>query len=171
MFHRSARAVLARGHDGLTLIEVTTVVLMIGVLIAIGLPSFIGAKARAHDRSAQTSLRIAITNAKAIYADTESYANVTLASLTAAETGVVFTSGPSTKPSVVSMQSGSAGIVFAARSASGTCYVIGDAANAAGTVFGSLGASSCDASTVPPIPTSVPTALHITSGGGWAQAW
>ena len=71
----------------------------------------------------------------------------------------------------VSMQSRSAGIVFAARSASGTCYVIGDAANAAGTVFGSLGASSCDASTVPTIPTSVPTALQMSSGGGWAQAW
>jgi len=171
VFHRSVRAVLSRGNDGVTFIEVTTVVLMIGVLLAIGIPSFLGAKARAHDRSAQSSLRIAITNAKAIYADTDSYAKVTLASLKAAETGVVFTNGPSTKPSVVSMQTGTAGIVFAAESATGTCYVIGDAANAAGTVFGSLGSASCDASTVPPMPTSVPTALHISSGGGWAQAW
>ena len=169
--YRSARAVSTREEEGFTFVEIMTVVLIIAVLIAIAVPSFLGAKTRASDRSAQSSLRIAITNVKAIYSDTESFTEVTVGALSAAESSLRFTSGPSTGPNLVSVASAIDGVVLAARSSTGTCYVIADTGPAAGTVFGSLGSSVCDASTVPALPTTPPTALRITAGGGWAQGW
>jgi type IV pilus assembly protein PilA len=42
------------------MVELMVVVLVIGVLIAIGLPTFLGAKTRAEDRETQASLRTAM---------------------------------------------------------------------------------------------------------------
>ena len=48
-------------QDGFTLVEVMVVVLVLGVLIAVGLPMFLGAKARAEERRAQAQLRTGLT--------------------------------------------------------------------------------------------------------------
>jgi type IV pilus assembly protein PilA len=45
------------------------VVLIIAILIAIAIPTFLGARTRAQDRAAQTSLRNALVAAKSIYTD------------------------------------------------------------------------------------------------------
>ena len=50
-----------------TLIEMMVVLLIVGILIAITLPMFLGARSRAQDRSAESSLRNALTAAKAEY--------------------------------------------------------------------------------------------------------
>ena len=66
----------ARREDderGFTLIELMVVVLIIAILIAIAIPTFLGAKSRAQDKAAQSSLRNALTNAKGIYTDSDSY--------------------------------------------------------------------------------------------------
>jgi type IV pilus assembly protein PilA len=171
--YRSARAVLTHREldDGFTLIELMTVVLIMAVLIAIAIPSFLGAKGRASDRVAQTSLRIAFTNAKAIYVASNSFSDVTVSALRAEESSLNFTNAPSTAPKMISVASSSNGVVLAAQSMEGTCFVIADGGTPAGAVYGSLGSSSCDASNLPSIPTAIPTPLHASAGGGWARGW
>ena len=158
-------------EHGLTLVEMTIVVLMLGILLLIGIPAFLNAKSNAKDRSAQTSVRHAFSNAKGIYADKDSYSGVTPAAMSAAETGITFKTGPSTGPTVVSIHADDDGVVLAAKSDTGICYALGDATNAAGTVFANLGTGTCDADDAPGIPSHVPSAERAAAGAGWAQAW
>src|SRR5947199_8385032 len=64
-------------EEGFTLIELMVVVLIIAILIAIAIPTFLGARQRANNRAAQSSLRNALTAAKTIFTDNNSYADPT----------------------------------------------------------------------------------------------
>ena len=146
--------------------------LILGVLLLIGIPAFLGAKAKANDRSAQSSLRSADTNAKTIKADTDSVAGVTTVSLARAETSLTFTTGESDDPGTVSVDGSASGLVLAARSKSGICFALGDADNGVGTVFQNLGPfAHCKASLILPLPTARPTAESTVPAGGWARSF
>src|SRR5688500_2064722 len=66
---------LERGREegGFTLIELMVVVLIIAILIAVAIPTFLGLRRRAQDRAAQSNLRNGMTAAKAFYTDNETY--------------------------------------------------------------------------------------------------
>ena len=49
------------------------VVLIIAILIAIAIPTFLGARKRAQDRAVQSELRNALTNEKVVYTDSSTY--------------------------------------------------------------------------------------------------
>ena len=52
------------------------VVLIIAILIAIAIPTFLGARKRAQDRAAQSDLRNGLTAEKTFYTDGEAYSSV-----------------------------------------------------------------------------------------------
>ncbi len=71
------------GERGFTMIELTVVVLIVAILIAIAIPTFLGVRSRAQNRAAQSNIRNEIAAAKAIFADTNSYGADTAALVTA----------------------------------------------------------------------------------------
>ena len=52
-------------------------IIIIGILLAIAVPSYLGFKTRANDAAAKANLRAAIPSAEAYFADNATYAGMT----------------------------------------------------------------------------------------------
>lgn len=77
------RGRLAKEESGFTLIELLVVLVIIGVLLAIAVPSYLGFKQRAEKRAADSNVRAAIPAMEAYYSDNGTYAGATLGVLQA----------------------------------------------------------------------------------------
>ncbi len=143
---------LARGRDlapsgdaGFTLVEIMVVLVILGILAAIAIPTFLGTTAVANSRSAQVDLNTALTDAKAQYQsngqtfyinnvqDSAGFASVlTSAQLSlafaAGASGATTATGSSDSPSKVSVAVSvdGNGLVMAAYSSPGNCYYLID---------------------------------------------
>jgi type IV pilus assembly protein PilA len=88
MFKRIRSRLDGNSEQGFTLIELLVVIIIIGILLAIAVPSYLGFRDRAADNAMKANLRAALPSAEAYYADNGSYTGMTKAALTAIDSGV-----------------------------------------------------------------------------------
>ena len=130
---------LDREDEGFTLIELMVVVLIIAILIAIAIPTFLGARARAQDRAAQSNLRNALTAEKTYYTDKQAYSAsaVDLQAIEPSLSYVASTAAATGNGVFVATADVTAGDKVFASSASGNTFGIKDVATGttAGTYY------------------------------------
>ena len=151
-------------EEGFTLIELMVVVLIIAILIAIAIPTFLGARTRAQDRQAQSNLRNAFAAEKVVFTDNQAYTTNT-ATLSGIEpslnySAVAAVSGATDAKEIhVAVDATTGAVTLGAKSKSGECFYMQDAANAP-TQFAKD--KNCGA-----LPEATPPAAE----GGWTSAW
>jgi type IV pilus assembly protein PilA len=79
---------LGKEESGFTLIEVLIVLVIIGILLAVSVPSYLGFKDRAKRGAAEANVRAAVPAVEAYYADNGGYTGMTGAGLVAIDGGI-----------------------------------------------------------------------------------
>jgi prepilin-type N-terminal cleavage/methylation domain-containing protein len=139
---------MQRSDGGYSLVEMMVVVLILGILIGISVPTLLGYRHEAQDRAAQSALRNSLLAEKTFFLDNEQYTE-TAAELSALQPGTVYAADPD-HGVYLDLRNGDATVVCMVRtSESGTTFAIWEHVGA-GTFYGATDLSAADCPAVPP---------------------
>lgn len=127
---------------GFSFVEVLIVTIMVALLAAIAIPSFLGTRDQATGATAQALLRTAASGMESAVVDEGGYAAIAPAALSAMEPGVVWLSAPGAEASAgeVSVTGlGAGGYTLTTTTGSGAVYTLVKDLGAAPTVTRSCG--------------------------------
>jgi type IV pilus assembly protein PilA len=123
--HSLRQRLNVRDESGFTLIELLVVLIIIGVLLAIAIPSYLGFQKSAQQTAAASDVRQAVPDAEAYFADNNTYTGISAAGLQSTyDSGLkVFTAGPPQVPGIVTVKASTA-VDAANNAAAGQEYCI-----------------------------------------------
>jgi type IV pilus assembly protein PilA len=75
------------GEGGFTLIELLIVIVVIGILLAIAVPSYLNFRERANQKAVDSDVRSAVPTAEAYYASHQTYSGLDVSELTSLDAG------------------------------------------------------------------------------------
>jgi type IV pilus assembly protein PilA len=168
-----------REDEGFTLIELMVVLLIIAILLAIAIPTFLGARNTANARGAQEDLRNALTAELTIYSSTQAFSQDTVHALPAAEPSITWITPPgipvgSDVAVLTDGTSSSQAVVLQAAGKDHNCYAIyeTDASTPQTAYMESPGACLSAA-----LPANAPATETLQPGGAinnpnqWSSSW
>jgi type IV pilus assembly protein PilA len=183
----SIKARLGRDDEqGFTLIELMVVVLIIAILLAIAIPTFLGARNSANARAAQSNLRNALTAEQTEWTNTQTFsADTSTTGMAGIEGSLTWTTGAPASGNVVSVTVGDVdtsgnyqAVALEATGKDHNCYTVlqsNDPANSF-TAYNVASGSCTAAPTVPTISATAPTinatgTASANKGTGYYKTW
>ena len=166
---------LDREDDGFTLIELMVVVLIIAILLAIAIPTFLGARNSANARSAQSNLRNALTAEQTNWTNNQTFGDAT--AMTTVESSLSWTTAAPTAGNVVTVVPGdtdSSGnfqaVALEAFGKDGKCYYLLQSNDPNNSFTGyAVAPQVSNACTAPAAPSVTATTPTVTSGSASAH--
>lgn len=144
----SLQARRAKSRRGFTIIELVVVILIIAILLAIGIPAYLNVRSTASDRAAQSTLRVALTDARGRSVDTDDFSTATAANLAADESSLTFQAAASTGSNVVSIlvidgPVRDQTVFIAAVLSNDNCWLVRDSLDGSGTQYARTSTAAC----------------------------
>jgi type IV pilus assembly protein PilA len=180
-----------QSEEGFTLIELMVVVLIMGILMAIAIPTFLATQGSAHDAAAKSNATNAFTNEKAYFEDNQIFEDAgSTNNGTALDANLPWgANGAAAKGTVTAMAgalasgafketttAGGSGLILVveAASASGNCFYIYDNETTSTAPVIAYAESSAACSATPTAPTSIGTGnagANIATAAPTATSW
>jgi prepilin-type N-terminal cleavage/methylation domain-containing protein len=117
------------GDAGFTLIELVVVLVVVGSLLLVAVPSFLTARHATQDRAAQADLRHAVEAANTAYIDTPDFGQFSAATLAAVESALQFSDNPVSSRGSIAVfgaqcPDGAGCVALAEPADNGTCWYV-----------------------------------------------